>query len=470
MKRPEYSVVLINRSNVFRLDFRGKYAQEAGELQQAELGEDSGLLDAVRHVLSGGQPLGRNTIVLSTGIWNQLIEIPRLSLSGVDELELENALRYEAETLVGQAADEIALGAVPIGGDDTWSRYWINVASQAEWDEVTVELMAAGARHVWFSHPSGLSIDRRGKSGRPHVECWDNQVAHFAANGDMQAVSNSGVRDVERWVADLSLRSWQDLSERCTVVTGPGQTMAADQPRPKHLVELSDQAALRNWMQSVAKSLLLIDQGRWPVIAQQKKAVHPLTQWLAKAAVLMAIILFCVWHWTWLNQRSRSIADSIQSVQQLADEKNKFDSLLRGVIEQREKVAVEAARTQLDLHNVQFLVEKQTDRFSQLLHLLVGLRPDDMVVRQISPHEKGTVLSGVSLTSEAASTMAKSLRPLALPLGWKTHPAMQQGEKKMVNGGPWTFSILLEDIGPGISLPVDAPAPRGDRMSNKVYP
>ena len=145
-------------------------------------------------------------------------------------------------------------------------------------------------------------------------------------------------------------------------------------------------------------------------------------------------------------------------------EKSKHDGMLQGLMQKRDQAISEGNVAKQNLQRVRFLFEGQTSRIHMLLNKLVEFRTPDLVVKEIVANEDGTMISGVSLDSDAAPLLTNRLRDALTPVGWRVHPASQQGQLKMTSGGPWTFSILLQDVGPPSLIKTQEPVSTDNRV------
>lgn len=96
---------------------------------------------------------------------------------------------------------------------------------------------------------------------------------------------------------------------------------------------------------------------------------------------------------------------------------------------------------------LQFFLDQQVGRLGKLLVWLLELRTEDVLIRELKPHERGMSIVGLSLNSESAPQLANQLRDAAQPFGWRVSLGAQIGAKTLVSGGPWEFEIILEDVG-----------------------
>ncbi len=446
-RRPEYSVILATDSSVYRADFAGRLARSIISVESTDLNADDSLVDAVRLAIELARPIGRRVVVYSTAVWNQMIAVPRLSVADLGQSELESALKFEAETLVGIDAENAILSAVELGDANDQRRYWVNITELSQWQSIVDLISEERAKLVWLAHPVGAVTGPNGVLDPPQIEIWGNSISRLASGGTLQSTSEARFNS-DRWPSDLGFASPESATTHQPWLLGPDLTDDQIPGSINEVIRLSDERQLKLWLQTVAAGISGRVALNRPLIRQEQHASSFAAGLLAKVAAVLLVVMFCSWHIYWLNARNRQLISEIAVSKQPAIEKKKYDALLQNVMEKRTQTKAEATQSKLNARKIQFLFDNQTDRIQRLLKLLVDLRTSDLVVKEIALHEKGMVVSGISLNGESAPNMANRLRDAALPLGWKIHPATQNGEMKMISGGPWKFTILLEDVGP----------------------
>lgn len=123
-KRPDISIILLYNLGVIRADFNRGNAEPVFKIEES-VDVESTLQESVQHVVAGPSPIASRAVVISTDVWSQIITLPRLSVSDLEPEELNEVLKFEAETLSGIEIDEISLAAIPLGRQDDLQRYWV---------------------------------------------------------------------------------------------------------------------------------------------------------------------------------------------------------------------------------------------------------------------------------------------------------------------------------------------------------
>lgn len=443
-RRADTTLILVTDKVVVRADVfgSGTVAIRHG-VQVQERHAESSLPDCVRQAFDSRQPAGRRVVIMASCVWNQIVTLPAASVDGLDNQELAEALKFEVEPLVGIDADAARIGFAPLDTGKDGKRFWTNVCQRHEWNAIQDFLRSLKIRDLVLTHPITLS----NSSGNTRLELWDRGVFQLDRNGNLEHLNHS-TSNTSRWAAEFGYESVEQAFQSTPVLVAPDREPAEAGNRPTQLIDLGDADVLEGWLCDTAVRLNELDAGDIPLIRQVRQSNRNAGTWLLRVAAMLAVVGFCGWHLAWLNSGTDTVMQQTRALEVPGIEKQKFDALTSEVLQQRESAIENSVKTKAQLQRVRFFFENQTDRLNTLLTKLVQFRTNDLVIKGISLSEKGTVVSGVSLDSDAAPLLTSRLRDTVTSAGWKIHPANQQGTLKMINGGPWDFSILLEDVGP----------------------
>ena len=408
---------------------------------------ESTFKDVVEQAINGHPPLATKTIVASSDVWSQIVSLPKLSVAGIAPEELEEALKFEAETLSGIDIDEISLASTQLGRQDDYQQYWVSAIRQSDLDEVHSALESAGCREIAISHPAGIggngdlsqSNNRRKTDGSiDQVEIWD-ELAYL--------LSNKGQRLVKIKQATNEQFKRDQIQAKTPVLMATTAEIDFGESIETH--DFSAPHVASQWAGRVASNYVnRLDDLAAPLIRVTKGSRGTPTRHLISALISLAVLGFCFWHWNYLQSHNDNVVQKIISIKQPAEDKKKYDSQLIAIVEKRAEVELEDAALGDDLKRVRFFLDNQSNRIEKLLHLLIDLQMPELVIQEIGGSEEGVLISGLSLNGESAQALAKRLREKAVPLGWVVNPAKQQGQQKLTTGGPWNYEILLTDAGP----------------------
>ena len=431
-KRPDISVILLFSRGVMRADFNRGQQGPVFKIEET-VDVESTIKDAIAQVVVGQPRIASRAIVLSTDVWSQIISLPRLSVSGIEQEELTEVLKFEAETLSGIEIDEISLASIPLGRQDDLEQYWVSAIRQSDLDAVHRVLEPAGCREIAVAHPAGLSGNPK-SSAATSMEVWNELVFYLEEHASR--------------LVNVKQASVDQFRSETRVLLGI-DAVSLELAENVDARYLSSEPCFDAWSRQIATNYLQREHDLTaPLIRLAKTASGVSLRHLLSGIVALAVIGFCFWHWGSMRQHNSALLQQIEEMKKPAEEKKKYDSQLISILENRAELETEDAALGDDLKRVQFFLDNQSNRIPKLLELLVELGTSEMVVEKIDGSEEGVLISGISLNGEAAQALAKHLREKAVPLGWAVNPARQEGQQKLTTGGPFNYAVLLTDTGP----------------------
>ena len=431
-KRSDISIILFFDRQMVRADF-GKDISKPNFYLQETVDVESTLYEAIIQVTQNQPRLGSRTLVLSTDVWSQIVLLPKLSVSGIEPSDLEEVLKFEAETLSGIDIDEISLASTSLGIEDDYQKFWVSAIRSADLDAINEHLESLGCRDILIAHPSGFAANNAVKNNRQTIEVWEDLVFHLTENSTR--------------LEQVKQLSTTPLVSNEPVLTG-SQNLEWDEEHAtfEHLI---DDATAKRWAGIVAGNYRKrLDAILAPRLRHFDRVPTRPIRHIFSGIIGLLVIGFCFWHGQYVQQYNKNLQIKISEIEAPAVQKKKNDSQLIQILEKR--VEVETAVTALgdDLKRITFFLESQNNRYATLLELLIEMRTEDLVIQQVEGTEDGILISGVSLNGEAAQGLAKSLRERSVKLGWAVNPARQEGQQKLTTGGPWDYKILLAETGP----------------------
>ena len=431
-KRPDISVLLLFNRQVIRADYGKDFSKTRFYLHET-VDVESTLSDAVKQVISGHPPLSSRTIVLSSDVWSQVVLLPKLSVTDIEPVDLDEVLKFEAETLSGIDIDEISLASTPLGPKDDYQQFWVSAIRKSDLEDVNKLLESAGCREIVVAHPAGFSGTRQTSPSGESIEIWDDLAFHLVNHANKLS-----------FVKQVSSENFESESP---ILFGGSTTEQLD--GHPNVERLTDEQSAQRWSSQVASNYThRLGELAAPLIHRTKRASVTPIRHLLTGVVALIVVGFCFWHWQFVHRSNQLLRQTIEQVKIPAAEKKKYDAQLIAILEQRAEVEVEDTSLSDDLKRIRFFLDNQSNRFAKLLTLMIELRTDDLVIQEIGGTEDGVLISGISLNGEAAQALAKRLRERAVTLGWAVNPARQEGQQQLTTGGPWTYEILLTDTGP----------------------
>ena len=431
-KRSDISILLFFDRQMVRADFGKDISQPSFYLQET-VDVESTLYEAIIQVTQNQPRLGSKTLVLSADVWSQIVLLPKLSVSGIEPADLEEVLKFEAETLSGIDIDEISLASTNLGVEDDYQKFWVSAIRNADLDAINEHLESLGCRDTLIAHPSGFAADTDARSNRRTLEVWEDLVFHLTDNSTR--------------LEQVKQRSSEPLVSSEPILTG-SQNIDLDE-EDATFENLTDDVTVKRWAGIVAHNYRKrLDSILAPRLRHFDRTPTRPIRHIFSGIIALLVVGFCFWHAQYVQQYNKNLQAKISELEAPAAEKKKNDGQLIQILEKRAEVETAVTALGDDLKRITFFLESQNNRFATLLELLIEMRTEDLVIEQVEGTEEGILISGVSLNGEAAQGLAKSLRERSVKLGWAVNPARQEGQQKLTTGGPWDYKILLAETGP----------------------
>lgn len=447
-KRSECTIFLITESEVVRADFAGRRNLRLLDFQKHSRDVSLTASESLQLVLGGKHKAGRNCLVFETSVWSQVVSVPQRSIEDIQPEELQNALKFEVETLSGVDAENSALGIFRLQDENlAQASFWINVANSDLFESVSQTLKSNGAKWVSLAHPAGFASDgsRTGKK----IELWEN-VAILMNGKAPQAISGL----TPHWLEQLGLADEKEKLDRVSVLVQNSE-LVGEETKISTSRSLENEETLKTWLQAAATRGLSESVNSFPLVKTFDHVVttSALSTTFYRLVAVGLIGLFCFAHWSWLDKNQNKVDEEIVKLERPALDKRGFDQELAQTLELRSNLEQDSNAGKAKMKKIEYLLEFQKGRLGKLLEQLKNLRTDDLVINEIQFHEKGIVVSGLTLKSKSAHELAAKLTDVAKStMGWDVNPASQVGKNQLKDGGPYEFSILLEDVGPGQRL------------------
>jgi hypothetical protein len=450
-RRAEYTAILATDNATWRVDFDRSFVPRPGSPQKVNESSERSIVTAARAIAESEQGPGRSVVIFSTAVWSNLIRLPQTSLYGLTADELLTALKYEVETLAGIDAEDSAITAVELTSSAGNRLFWVNAIPESEWSAVVELLSGHGVRTITLLHPAAASSSDLGIDGDGvlyGIQYWQGTASIRNGAGELLGTRQMPLDQANMLSLVQGVDASATLGQSCLTIDPDCVPADFDVASFNTITRLSEAEILASWLRNAALSVFQAGGRPFPGLVHRYKLPSGIGQWVAASVLIAALTGLCAWHYYWLNGVHLAMQRELRAIEEPAILKQNYDKLSQLALEERAKATQLAAQSKIDLKKVQFLFTQQTDRNERLLELLARLRTSELVVKSITPEEKGIVVEGVSINGDSAPLMANRLRDLAAPMGWRIHPASQTGELKMTSGGPWLFRILLEDIGP----------------------
>ena len=384
----------------------------------------------------------QRTILLAEDLWSGIIDIDDRSIYGLDDDELSQMLKFETESQSNLDPMTGHLGFIelsPVPPDTR--RFWCTSIAADVIMGIATAIKLRGGKLSFCAHPIGLANPEI--LGVPWIEFSQTLAGAFAIGGDGLPRASIATRSTtsDRWFQALEVNFGSELPEE-------GWLMLTAKPPPNYqgaLQSLEIEGTLRRWIIATVKRLARPEI--LPVVAPRVPETSSRTFARIGTAATLIAALACGLHYSWGASRKNLIEQELVELQKPAEQQRELNSELEILNKQQEELNSQVEK--IEKQRVELaLLAAHSDRFSKLLMMIAKGRDRTLVLDEITVQSNGLQLIGRAIRSDAATNLALHLSPGAAKLGWKVEAPGMQGANKLVNGGPWKFTIDLIETEP----------------------
>lgn len=481
--RPDMTVVIRAHGLLLRSDVSG-----GGEPQVQRWRKDwPDLAAAVTDALKEGGPAGKQVWVLDSGVWLGVVELAAGAVAGLSDQALAEPAAFEAEALSGLKPVEAVTAVQRRRMADLEDEFLVAQARRADVLAVAKAVRGAGGRLAGLGNPAGLpealasdettAAAARGGGWR-RVCFWSDSVVLVESVAGHATLLPLGIAPHSDWRTALApllnrgdpVALEQTLIEPGVQVRGglgwrdspPGSGSArwlqvGEDSVPDNdgvvVWELADDAAAIAFATAWARRLAQTEPTRNEIMPTLRPPKAPPGPWPAVAVGVVALALAVT---VVLYQRTQQA----QRLTVLQAQLEHAQGDQRRVAERRREAKQVEARVRSKQQAVETL-EVQFERIGQrraasdsrvvidhrealaaLIAALSGAAAEDVVIQSIENGSPQHEVTGLALSPEAASRLARDLSG-ELRYAWAVSPARiepQPGPERIV----WRFSITLK--------------------------
>lgn len=435
------TLLVVTRDRVIRAAFGSPRDAAPTSLAVRDRPETDDPIAAVVAALGSDKRSPGRVFVLSSDIWTRTLDMPAGNVANLGEEELRYALAFEAEPLSGLAASEAATAAIPLATTRGMQTVWMTQTATHTLSEIDEVIRGARGKLAGVLHPAGVpfALDGTGSGEVSRVEFWPDATVRLACSAGKPTTAR--VDDLKGLGRPAIIDEWSRQTEQPAVeVLVPEFRPAADAAWQSW----DDEAALGRWLAAWNRAL----SERKPTIPLLRPAKRPLTAQQRSAGSLVLAVLAlaaCFGHYKWVESERARVAKEQAAIeapgQQFAAIQQQLTKAREEVKKQGDELTkrtqeVEMAETTLDVHR---------RRLGQLLARLGDGKSHEWVLQKIDGSPREVKLVGLTMHPELISEMAAKLAAELSDMGWSVEPPEQTAKNVFDNGGPWQFTLRLND-------------------------
>ena len=445
-KRPPHTLLYITEAKTFRIDTDRKGVM-AGDVQviEAKCESASALPSAIDSIISLSPPLGKTVWILYARLNTYHLTLPAVQVAGVEEEILQQALQFEYEALTGNSLSNSQLAYHFLGTADEMSSYWINIIATESITDLMANLKKASCKLGGLTHPGGFPglLSGTDDASWLRVECWPNAVFALAKNpeqGFNLQIFPTGEDS-----------GWQEQVDHWMLETGSVDRSEAIMNNQLEYIPATDEnyhltldGALIFWMGQWAQHLIVEEDANIPLL-NKKTNINMELVYMVGGGV--AALLLCGSHALWMVYQTN---EATYQFEQLSKAEKDLKTYRDGLNKNRDKLT--ELRKQVDtiggnINVIPNALKGLQQRPAELLKHLAEDSPEDLVIEEIKLDGHKIIISGVSLQATLGNILAGNIEAPLAKVGWKVNPPTKKEMNIFDNGGPWSFEMVIEDLG-----------------------
>lgn len=450
------TILLITSERLVRADVRPGRASECRVYQQPRPPSDDlpSLVEAALHL--GPKRVGR-VLVLSSDFWTQTLALGSAVAAGMSNVELVQALAFEAEPFSGISALDSRLCPVPTQDEGDQQRFWITQIPAALEEDIRYVVRQSGGRLLGVAHPAGLGLPlaqaHAAASAWRRVELWPESIVCLhsqPASAVAMHVNNSSpqaktwAQEAESWLGGfVAPKSTEVLIG--TSAFPPSEVHSQAASVDGEVFDLAEDDVLRNWLAAWAAEVT----GRTPRVPLIRPVAKPIpdsTRLLIGCAIGAVALATCVGHHFWVSSAKQQIAEQLAVLEEPAERLAEIEKQAKEVQEQLASLEGEATALQDDLTRCRQALGAQRHRVARLLASLTRNDPNDYVLQAIESDRDGLRVHGICTNPEHANRLAMALDRQLRPLGLRVHLPEKEAQYVATGQGAYRFELLIQDL------------------------
>jgi hypothetical protein len=483
------TVVIRTNGLLMRADVRGASGDTSGgggaPLVKRWRDNWSTAAEAVTHALDEGGRPGRRVWVLDSEVWLGVVELPSSAVAGLSEKDLADPAAYEAEAISELRPTEAITAVQRRRMADQDDQFLVAQARRIDVIAIARAVRSAGAKLAGISHPAGpgeaMAFDGQADdlagAGWRRVEFWTHTVVLAESVAGRVGLIPLGIAPGRDWRRALEplLRHREPVAADQTLlepgvrvrggpngrenvaVSGTARWLSAGEDQSDEddgvpVWDLADDAAAEQFAAAWARRLNAVDPAGQDMSPTLRPPKAPAARWPAVAVGVLALALAVTAVLMLRGQAADRLDDlrgELEHAQadqkMIADHRQKANAAQAEV--RKKQRAVEDLQRRLEQLQRQRTASQpvnmdQRPALAAMMAALTDSASEQVVIQSIDHGSPQHEITGMALTPEAASRLARELSG-ALRDHWAVSPARiepKPGPQRVV----WEFSITIE--------------------------
>ena len=452
-KRPPFSILYVTQSKVMQADMdkQGELVNEIASYE-IECHSINDLPDCLMEWVKASKPrLGKKVWILNQGITTDEIGLPAMQTAGIDDLMLQKSLRFEYEALSGEITATRLMAHALLNTDGDMSYYWISLIQEDIFKRLQVVIGKASARLNGVAHPGGLPVMLSDPKERHwmRIEYWSDSVTAI------HCTPKTGT-NLQIYQGGQQSGHWREEMNRWIEAVGEAdhtEALIADdvdftEGQDDHAVSLGKEDVLYGWLHAWGQKLQNQDKKPVPVIQQAPKGLGVNKEILLSVAAGAGALLIVGGHYGWNWYQKTTLEQDIKALKAIEGRIKSVRTSVKSRKDQQDKLEADLAKLSGDFSKIPDVVKAVRERPARLLEALATSAPDNLLVDEFTFTEHGLTLAGYALYPYLANDLMRAMKDkLEKPTGWRINAPTRKDLKGFKQGGPWSFTLKIRDLG-----------------------
>lgn len=448
-KRPAYTLLYITGSKICRLDCNRKGQLISGlEVVEIPCETSAGLPNAIeKFILQTSEPLGRKCWILYSQLHSYELSLPAAQIVGVDSGVVTEALKFEYESMTGEALKNSQLAYQLLYAADDMSHFWVQLIGSETLTKIIERLQKGKSTLAGLTHAGGLPrlLSHAEAASWLKIEYWP---------GSVFALSSSPEQGVNLQIFHPPQNShWQDELKHWLLETGVVEqsealitnTQLEKNPNVENTHALTPDGSLMLWLECWLQHLVIKEAAGIPLLLQHVSAN---TEVLYMVGSAVAALVLCGSHGGWMLYQTSSFQEQTKQLNQVKQQMDGMQASFKTEKENLEKLQKEYKSLSDNSKTIPKAMAALKQRPAMLLKIIAQYSPNDVVIEDIKQQEQRLVITGVALRAELSNQLATRIEKPLATLGWKvSEPNSHSLDAFGKDQGPWEFELILEDLG-----------------------
>ncbi len=443
--RPAHTLLFIADDKSWRVDCdnKGIFLSEI-EVFQAGCKHTAKLGNCIENITKDSDKFGRKLWLIFSRLPSTILSLASLQVRGLDDESLMQVMLYELESMTGQSAMDTLLSYQFLGSQHDMSDYRVSYIDQLEYEDMVTAIKKSGGQLAGLVHPAGLPqcLSNPEADDWFRIENWASQLVTVRDHPIDGLSTQIYSKELSTWHANLE----QDMAQAVAPLFSETLTNFDLEllPETEVILDITKDDDLSVLINAWATCLIVANDCPVPLLKTVSKINKDLMFMVGGG---VAALLLCSLHFGWHTYQKNYYEVERDSLKTLETTINKVRTTVSDLKKQRSELKRKQTEIESDSTTIPTLLEALKKRPSHLLYALAKGSNEGLMIESIDHQGDKVIVRGITLKASYANKLALHLNDQLANLGWQISPPEKVDMALLVEGGPWEFSLQLNDLG-----------------------